>query len=164
MITSDRSSLIGSADVRYGSLAVHRTGPQSGNGIDRHGGWWTLAVARYEGSRLGSLRGVGMNEMTRTFLQRACWTIAVFGVVVFTLLMLNLLRPALWTGLAVILALPAFIAAGILRTNDFLREEGFTNADIPTSKRRFVRSMATSWLAGLALSLLVGLVLYLARQ
>lgn len=98
--------------------------------------------------------------MIRTLVQRACWAITAFGLTMFVLLMLNLVQPALWTGIAVIVAFPAFIMAGILRINDFLRTRGFKEAEVPTSRRGLSHSIATSFLVGLGFAILTGLVLY----
>lgn len=102
--------------------------------------------------------------MIRTFIKRACWAVAAFGVGVFALLMLNLVQSASWTGLAIILALPAFIIGGILRANDALRRQGYNDADIPTSRGNLIRSMVVGWSAGIALAIVAGLLIYFTRH
>lgn len=102
--------------------------------------------------------------MSRTFVKRACWAATAIGFTVFVLLMLNLVQPTQWTGIAVILAFPAFIIVGILTTNDFLRTRGFGEAEIPTSRRNLSRSVTTGWLLGLGFALVAGLVLHFALQ
>lgn len=102
--------------------------------------------------------------MIRTFVQRICWVVAAFGLTMFVLLMLNLVQPASWAAIAVILAFPAVVTAGILRTNEFLRARGLKEAEIPTARRALSRSLAISFLVGLGFAILTGLVGYFARQ
>jgi hypothetical protein len=102
--------------------------------------------------------------MIWTFVQRVCWAVVAFGLTMFVLLMMNVVQPALWIGIAVILAFPAFIMAGILRTNDFLRTRGSKEAEIPTSRRALSRSIAISFLVGLGFAVFSGLVVYFASQ
>ena len=99
-----------------------------------------------------------------TLVQRTCWAVTAFGLTMFALLMLNLVQPALWTAIAVILAFPAFITAGILRTNGFLRARGLKEAEIPTARRALSRSVAIWFLVGLGLAVLTGLFGYFVPQ
>ncbi|WP_395943075.1 hypothetical protein [Brevundimonas sp.] len=80
----------------------------------------------------------------------ACLAIVVFGIVVFTLIMSNLIELAPWTGAAVTAVLPALILAGILMGNDMLRRHGFSEAQIPTTKENLARSMVKTFVFGLA--------------
>ena len=100
----------------------------------------------------------------RQLLKVICWAIVGFGIIVLTLLMNNRIQPALWTGIAVFAAFPAFILAGIVRTNDLLRRQGFQDREIPTSKGRLARSVLRSIAAGLAAGISGGAVLYLLTK
>lgn len=99
-----------------------------------------------------------------TFVQRTCWAATAFGLTVFALRVLNLVQPALWTAIAVILAFPAFITAAILRSNEFLRARGLKEAEIPTARRALSRSVAIYFLVGLGLAVLTGLVGYFVTR
>ena len=97
----------------------------------------------------------------RQSVKVACWVIVAFGTIVFTLLMGNLMRPAPWTGAAIIAVLPALILAGILTANDKMRRQGFSDSQIPTAKGNLGRSLVKAAVFGLSAGVVGTVVLYL---
>jgi carbon starvation protein CstA len=96
----------------------------------------------------------------RQWVKIACLVIVALGVVVFTLLMSNLIKPTPWTAAAVTAVFPALILAGILLGNDTLRRHGFSDSQIPTTKRNLARSMFTTFAFGLATGTLAIVAIY----
>lgn len=96
----------------------------------------------------------------RQLVKVACLVMVAFGAVVFTLIMSKLIEPEPWTAAAVTAALPALILAGILLGNDTLRRHGFSETQIPTTKRNLGRSMLKTFVFGLAASIFAIIAIY----
>lgn len=119
--------------------------------MSERGGKQTLTDGDYNSqSAVLSLTTYNGVRRMRQLVKVACLAIVVFGIVVFTLIMSNLIEPAPWTGAAVTAVLPALILAGILLGNDKLRRHGFSEAQIPTTKENLAPSMVKTFVFGLA--------------